>query len=79
MVQKAGFFSVIADEATDIANDEQLSILLTVIHHIKSSLLFIYVNLELLVKQLLMTFFPSLLNGNCNLIFFVMKRMMEQE
>ena len=26
MVQKAGFFSVIADEATDIANDEQLSI-----------------------------------------------------
>ena len=26
MIQKAGFFSVIADEATDVANDEQLSI-----------------------------------------------------
>ena len=26
MVQNAGFFSVIADEATDVANDEQLSI-----------------------------------------------------
>ena len=26
MIQKVGFFSVIADEATDIANDEQLSI-----------------------------------------------------
>ena len=26
MVKKAGFFSVIADEATDVANDEQLLI-----------------------------------------------------
>ena len=26
MLQKAGFFSVIADEATDTANDEQLSV-----------------------------------------------------
>ena len=38
MVQRASFFSVIADEAADIANDEQLSILLTVIHHMKSFL-----------------------------------------
>lgn len=38
MVQRASFFSVIADEAADIANDEQLSILLTIIHHMKSFL-----------------------------------------
>ncbi len=32
MVRKAGFFSVIADEATDTANDEQLSICVRFLH-----------------------------------------------
>ena len=33
MVKKAGFFSVIADEATDVANDEQLSICVRFVHN----------------------------------------------
>ena len=33
MVKRAGFFSVIADEATDVANDEQLSICLSYVHN----------------------------------------------
>ena len=33
MVKKAGFFSMIADEATDVANDEQLSICVRFVHN----------------------------------------------
>ena len=32
MLQKAGFFSVTADEATDTANDEQLSVCLCYVY-----------------------------------------------
>ena len=48
MIQKAGFFSMIADETTYEANDEQLSFafaLLMVIYYVRNSLLFLSVNL----------------------------------
>lgn len=55
----AGFFSVIADEATEAANDEQLSICVCffdIAHLVRSSWLSMNVILESLVKPLLMTF-----------------------
>ena len=52
-VRKAGFFSVIANEATDVANDEQhyyVFVLLIVAPHVRSSWLSWSVSLESQVK-----------------------------
>ena len=82
MIKKASFFSAIADEATDAANEEQLSICVRFVanglpcekflafHECQSG-----VTGEAIADDIL----SKLVECNCNLSFFVVKHMMGQE
>ena len=79
MIRKVGFFSVIADEATDTANDEQLSrFCVRYLYLVRSFLLSMSASQESRAKHWLITLSPNLLSGSCNLSFFVDKHMMGQ-
>ena len=74
------YSSVIVDEATDIANDEQLSICLRFVsgNSLCKFLAFMSASLVLLALPLLKIFCLSFLNGSYSLSFCVVKLMTGQ-